>query len=157
MTFINVKVDREEQPDIDSLYMEFAQAMMSGGAGWPLNVILTPDLMPFFAATYLPSDATRGFLGMKQLVVRIRQIWNDAEERENVVEQAGKIVDIFATHIQSAGMELPTKQVLEEATELLYKTADPIYGGTRGAPKFPIGFQACFLLRNVKKSGDSRT
>ncbi|NGX54576.1 MAG: hypothetical protein KR126chlam2_00189 [Chlamydiae bacterium] len=155
-TFINVKVDREEQPDIDSLYMEFAQAMMSGGAGWPLNVILTPDLTPFFAATYLPSDATRGFLGMKQLVVRIRQIWNDVEERENVVEQAGKIVDIFASHIQSAGTELPTKQVFEEATELLYKTADPIYGGMRGAPKFPIGFQACFLLRNVKKSGDSR-
>lgn len=155
-TFINIKVDREEKPEVDSLYMEFAQAMMSGGAGWPLNLILTPDLLPFFAATYLPADATRGFLGMKQLVLRIRQIWDDPEERENVIAQAGKIVDVFAGHIHAAGSELPSQEQAKEAAEILFKVADPIYGGTKGAPKFPIGYQACFLLRLVKKSADSR-
>ena len=155
-TFINIKVDREEKPEIDSLYMEFAQAMMSGGAGWPLNLILTPDLLPFFASTYLPADAHRGFLGVKQLVLRIRQIWNTPEEREDVVQQAGKIVDVFADYVHIEGKELPHVEQVKEAAELLYKTADPIYGGTKGSPKFPVGFQACFLLRVIKKSPDSR-
>jgi uncharacterized protein YyaL (SSP411 family) len=155
-TFINIKIDREEKPEVDSLYMEFAQAMMSGGAGWPLNVILTPDLLPFFAATYLPADSTRGFLGMKQLALRIRQIWEDPEERENVIAQAGKIVDVFATHIHAEGEKLPDQSQIKEAAEILFKTADPVYGGTKGAPKFPIGIQACFLLRLVKAASDSR-
>lgn len=155
-TFINVKIDREEMPEIDSLYMEFAQAMMSGGAGWPLNVILTPELMPFFAATYLPADSTRGFLGMKQLTLRIRQIWEDPDEREKVIQQAGKIVDVFATHVHTGGEQLPDSEQINEAAELLFKTADPIYGGTKGSPKFPMGIQTCFLLRRVKATSDSR-
>ncbi|MCC5832806.1 MAG: thioredoxin domain-containing protein [Chlamydiales bacterium] len=155
-TFINVKIDREEKPEVDSLYMEFAQAMMSGGAGWPLNVILTPDLLPFFAATYLPAEATRGFLGVKQLALRIGQIWEDHEEKENVIAQAGKIVDVFSTHIHAEGELLPEQSQIKEAAEILFKTADPVYGGTKGAPKFPIGIQACFLLHLVKSSSDSR-
>ncbi len=154
--FINIKVDREEMPEIDSLYMEFAQAMMSGGAGWPLNLILTPELEPFFAATYLPSDATRGFLGMKQLVARVKQIWEDPDEREVVMHQANKIVDVFAEQIAEPSNELPGLKEIYEAAELLFKTADPIYGGTKGSPKFPIGFQACFLLRQVRLKADSR-
>lgn len=155
-TFINIKVDREEKPEVDSLYMEFAQAMMSGGAGWPLNVILTPDLMPFFAVTYLPADAKHGFLGLKQLVLRLHEIWQDLEERENVVEQAGKIVNLFESHIHAEGSVLPSKEAIAEAAELLFKTADPLHGGTRGAPKFPMGYQSCFLLRFSRKTGDSR-
>ncbi len=154
--FINIKVDREEKPEVDSLYMEFAQAMMSGGAGWPLNLILTPELLPFFAATYLPVDASKGLLGMKQLILRIRQIWNDPEERENVIMQAGKIVDVFAGHIHANGKELPSPEKIKEGADILYKTADPAYGGTKGSPKFPIGFQACFLLRQLRTSADSR-
>lgn len=155
-TFINIKVDREEKPEVDSLYMEFAQAMMSGGAGWPLNCILTPDLQPFFATTYLPPVGVRGFLGMKQLALRIRQIWHDPEEREAVIEQAGKIVDLFASHIHAAGTDLPSKEMITEATDILFKTADTIYGGTKGAPKFPIGFQGAFLLRQARATQDSR-
>ncbi len=155
-TFINIQVDREEMPEIDSLYMEFAQAMMSGGAGWPLNVILTPGLMPFFAATYLPADSMRGFLGMKQLVLRIRQIWEDADERENVIAQAGKIVDVFSNHVRFKGESLPEQEKIKEAAELIFKSADPVYGGTKGAPKFPIGIQASFLLHLVKENADSR-
>ncbi|MCH9609513.1 MAG: hypothetical protein S4CHLAM45_14290 [Chlamydiales bacterium] len=156
-TFININVDREEMPEVDSLYMEFAQAIMSGGAGWPLNLILTPELEPFFAATYLPSDAMHGFLGMKQLIMRVRQIWEDREERENVASQASKIVDVFAEQIEEPSSVLPGPQEIQKASELLFKTADPIYGGTKGAPKFPIGFQACFLLRQSISSSDSRS
>jgi len=155
-TFINVKIDREEMPEVDGLYMEFAQAMMSGGAGWPLNLVLTPELEPFFASTYLPSDASRGFLGMKQLVLRIRQLWHDPEERETVCAQAGKIVDIFAGQAEEISHELPSSQQLLDAEEILFKAADPIYGGARGSPKFPIGFQAIFLLCRCKMSTDSR-
>lgn len=154
--FINIKVDREELPEVDSLYMEFAQAMMSGGAGWPLNVILTPELKPFFAATYLPPDSRLGFLGMKPLIARLKEIWEDPEERENVVLQAGKIVDIFAEHLHVQGDKLPTKQDIHGAADLLFKTADPLFGGTKGAPKFPVGYQACFLLRYAKMTSDSR-
>ncbi len=155
-TFINVKVDREEKPEVDSLYMEFAQAMMSGGAGWPLNVILTPDLMPFFATTYIPPDAKHGFVGLKQLVGRIAEIWEDIEERESVIMQAGKIVNLFESHIHAEGSILPVKEQIKECAELLFKTADPLYGGNRGSPKFPMGYHGCFLLRFSKKANDSR-
>ncbi len=155
-SFVNIKVDREEMPEVDSLYMEFAQAMMSGGAGWPLNLVLTPDLTPFFAATYLPADAVHGMLGVKQLVLRIKQIWEEPEERENVIMQAGKIVDVFAGQVSEPSEDLPSEEQIIEAAELLFKSADPIFGGTKGAPKFPIGFQACFLLHRVRETTDSR-
>ncbi len=154
--FINVKVDREEMPQVDSLYMEFAQAMMSGGAGWPLNLILTPDLNPFFAATYLPPDSTRGFFGMKQLVQRIKQIWEDPQARENVIEQAGKIVDIFAEQAVPDRTTIPEKEIIKTGADLVFRAADPLYGGMKGTPKFPIGFQAIFLLREAYKQADSR-
>lgn len=137
--------------------MEFAQAMMSGGAGWPLNLILTPELMPFFASTYLPPDSKRGYLGLKQLILRIQNIWADQNERENVVVQAGKIVEVFASQAEEfAEGELPKKEQIIEGAEILFKTADPIYGGSRGAPKFPMGFQCGFMMRYSKMSADGR-
>ena len=82
--FVNIKIDREELPEIDALYMEFAQSMMAGSAGWPLNLILTPELKPFFAATYLPATSSHGLMGLSELIVRIREVWQ-SEERENVL------------------------------------------------------------------------
>src|SRR3984957_19625792 len=72
-TFINIKVDREELPDVDSLYMEFAQSMMAGAVGWPLTVILTPNLQPFFSATYLPPYSSHGLMGLTDLISRIEE------------------------------------------------------------------------------------
>ncbi len=112
--------------------------------------------MPFFAATYLPADASRGFLGLKQLVVRVQQIWANPEEKENVIAQAGKIVDIFSALPQEVATNLPNKEHIKNAADLIYKSADPLYGGIRGAPKFPVSFQASFLLRQSKASKDSR-
>lgn len=155
-TFINIKVDREELPEVDSLYMEFAQSMMAGAAGWPLNVILTPELQPFFAATYLPAHAKHGLTGMVDLVDRIREVWS-GEERERVMEQAERIVEAFAENLHVRGDELPEKEQVGDAAEILFKMADSINGGIRGIPKFPIGYQWNFLLHYASMSEDSRS
>lgn len=143
--FINIKLDREELPHVDSLYMEFAQSMMAGAAGWPLNVLLTPDLKPFFAATYLPPHNKHGMMGLAELVKRIHEVWI-GDERERVIEQADKIVEVFAENIHVEGDELPDKEQVEDTAELLFKMSDPIHGGLKGVPKFPIGYQSNFLM-----------
>ncbi len=154
--FINIKVDREELPDVDSLYMEFAQSMMAGAAGWPLTVILTPELQPFFAATYLPPYSSHGLMGLTDLVARIEELWT-SDEREKVISQAGKIVEIFAESVHTVGEELPNDSQVMTAAELIFKMADPRYGGIKGAPKFPIGYQYSFMLRNYAMTKDSRS
>lgn len=153
--FINIKVDREELPEVDSLYMEFAQSMMSGAAGWPLNVILTPNLQPFFATTYLPPINKHGLMGMTDLVQRIREVW-EGEERERVLQQADRIVEIFADSVHFHGDEIPQKEQIEEAAELFFKLADPVHGGMKGIPKFPIGYQSNFMLHYSSMDNDSR-
>lgn len=143
--FINIKVDREELPEVDSLYMEFAQSMMTGAAGWPLNVLLTPELKPFFAATYLPAHGGHGLMGMDELVARINDLWR-GDERDKLLEQASRIVEVFGESLKTAGDELPGSESIENAAEIFFKLADSTYGGLKGIPKFPIGYQALFLL-----------
>lgn len=154
-TLINIKVDREELPDVDGLYMEFAQSMMAGAAGWPLNLILTPDLQPFFSSTYLPSNSSHGLMGLIDLIHRINELWS-SDEREKVLNQAEKIVELFSHTIHTKGDELPPFDQIKKTIELLYKMADPLYGGIKGAPKFPIGYQYSLLLRFYKVSKDHR-
>lgn len=154
-TFINIKVDREEHPHVDSLYMEFAQSMMAGAAGWPLNVILTPNLQPFFAATYLPPVSRHGMMGLSELVKRIGEVWH-GDERERVLEQAEKIVEVFAESIHVEGELLPEKEVVEDACETLFKMSDSNHGGMKGAPKFPIGYQYNLMMHYYYTMGDSR-
>lgn len=153
--FINIKIDREELPDVDSLYMEFAQGMMSGVAGWPLNLILTPELEPFFASTYLPPYSSHGIMGLSDLIKQIRGLWM-GEERNKILAQAEQIVDLFADNIRVRGDVIPDEPVISQTAELLFKMADPIYGGIKGAPKFPVGYQSCFLMRFFTSSKDSR-
>lgn len=153
--FINIKVDREELPDVDGLYMEFAQSMMAGAAGWPLNVILTPDLQPFFSTTYLPSYSSHGMMGLIDLINRIEELWS-SEEKEKIISQAEAIVDVFADSIHTTGDSLPDREYVIVTADLLYKMADPIYGGIKGAPKFPIGYQYSFMLRQFASAHDTR-
>ena len=153
--FVCIKVDREELPEVDSLYMEFAQSMMSGSAGWPLNVILTPELEPFFAATYLPPRSQQGLMGLIDLVMRIDEIWS-SEERERVINQAGKIVEVFQQSVHTEGDELPPPKTIVDTSEMLFKMADPVYGGMKGSPKFPIGYQSSFLLEYFATQADMR-
>jgi uncharacterized protein YyaL (SSP411 family) len=154
--FVNIKVDREEHPEIDSIYMEFAQALMSSAGGWPLNVVLTPDLKPFFAVTYLPPKASKGLIGMDQFVTQIQMLWN-GEERAMLLQQADKIVDLFESSAKTAGPDLPSKDDLDRAVQMLFDIADPVYGGIKGEPKFPLGYQADFLLQYSKANKDSRS
>lgn len=154
-TFINIKVDREELPEVDSLYMEFAQSMMAGAAGWPLNVILTPELEPFFAATYLPPHTSHGLMGFVDLIERIKEIWT-GDDRERIMEQASHIVQIFQDHIHLRGDAIPIKEQIETTAEIIFKMADPIYGGIKGTPKFPIGYQWNFMLHYSSSTKDSR-
>lgn len=154
-TFINIKVDREELPEVDGLYMEFAQSMMAGSAGWPLNLILTSDLKPFFAATYLPPTAKQGLMGLTELIVRIQEVWQ-GEEREHVVEQAAKIVEVFSETIHIQGDDLPEREQVQETADVLFRMADSVYGGMKGVPKFPIGYQANFMLNYSASRKDGR-
>lgn len=155
-TFINIKVDREEHPEVDSLYMEFAQALMSSAGGWPLNVILTPDLKPFFAVTYLPPKAQKGLIGMDQFVSQIKLLWQ-SEERAILVDQADKVVELFKKNSKTFGADLPDEEDLQNAVQMLFDIADPIFGGIKGEPKFPLGYQAEFLLEYSKTNKDSRS
>ncbi len=153
--FINIKVDREELPDVDGLYMEFAQSMMAGAAGWPLNLILTPDLQPFFSTTYLPMHSNHGMMGLTDLILRIDELWS-GDEKEKITSQAEKIVEIFADNVHTQGENLPDKEYVNITADLIYKMADPIYGGIKGAPKFPIGYQYSFMLRQYASTKDAR-
>lgn len=154
-TFINIKVDREELPQVDSIYMEFAQALMSSAGGWPLNVILTPDLKPFFAVTYLPPANRRGVPGIGQFVQHIDQLWHSGE-RDQLVDQADKMVEVFESISKPSGDAMPTPKHLTDAAEKIYGLIDPVYGGMKGEPKFPMGYQSLFLLEIARQKNDSR-
>lgn len=155
-TFINIKVDREEHPEVDGIYMEFAQALMSSAGGWPLNVVLTPELKPFFAETYLPPKASRGHIGMDQFISQMQMLWQ-SEERGMLIAQADKIVELFKNSSKTSGMDLPKSETLQNAVQMLFDIADPVYGGIKGEPKFPMGYQADFLLQYSKAAKDSRS
>jgi uncharacterized protein YyaL (SSP411 family) len=154
--FINIKVDREELPEVDSLYMEFAQTMMAGAAGWPLNLMLMPRrLEPFFAATYLPAYTTGNQMGLQDVIQQIVMIWR-SPEREVLELHAHRIVEVFAENIHERGAQLPPKELFSLTAEHLFRLADPVYGGIRGAPKFPIPYQNSFMLRYSAVQKDSR-
>lgn len=153
--FVNIKLDREEMPEVDSLYMEFAQSMMSGAGGWPLNVILTPDLEPFFASTYLPPVDNHGMMGLSSLIEKISEVWN-SDERTRILAQAERLVQIFTENVHMEGEDLPAKEQIENLAQILFKLSDPVWGGLKGSPKFPIGYQTVFLLRYYVAAQDSR-
>jgi len=154
--FVSIKVDKEELPEVDNLYMEFAQTLTSSAAGWPLNIILTPGLKPFYAATYMPPNAKEGIIGLKELTSHIKELWN-SEEREHLFDQAEKLVNLFKSSALTRGKELPTKNLVDEALEVLFEGADPIYGGIGMTPKFPMGYQSQFFLNHAKMYNDARS
>lgn len=154
--FINIKVDREELPAVDSLYMEFAQNMVSGSLGWPLNVILTPDLHPFFATTYLPPYTSHGLIGLTEFVERIHEMWSDEYEREKLETQSHQIIHLFEKNIFVKGEDLLPKEEILEFAEILFKMADSTYGGMLSEPKFPLSFTLQFLLNFSSLTKDSR-
>jgi len=154
-TFINIKVDREERPEIDSIYMDFAQALMGASAGWPLNVLLTPDQKPFFAVTYLPPKTSKDMIGFPQFIEHIKVLWQ-SEERKTFVSQADQLVEMFAHTANATGHELPQEDIIPQSIEQFFEIADAVNGGIKGEPKFPLGYHSELLLSYAQQKGDSR-
>ena len=149
--FVSIKVDREERPDLDHLYMTVCQ-MMTGSGGWPLTIIMTPEKQPFFAATYIPKGSRFGRTGMMELIPRIEEVWKT--RHGDVLESASDITSALQ-HIEKEeqGEELH-RDVLDRAFQELAHRFDQTYGGFSGAPKFPTPHQFSFMLRYWKRSGN---
>jgi uncharacterized protein len=152
--FVNIKVDREERPDLDSLYMSAVQSM-TGHGGWPLNVFLTPDGTPFYGGTYFPPEDRMGMPGFPKVLDAVASAFK--ERREEVEENAQQIRGL----LQRAMKELPkpddlTPGLLAEASEQLARSFDARNGGFGGAPKFPQPAAIEFLLRQEKRGGGQR-
>src|ERR1043166_7044849 len=143
--FVNIKVDREERPDVDRVYMTFVQAT-TGGGGWPMSVWLTPDLKPFVGGTYFPPENRYGQPGFKIVLERIATAWK--ENRDKIVEQGGKIVDALRESQSSGKVEGKIDSaILEAAYRQIDRSYDPKEGGFGNAPKFPRPVTLNFLTR----------
>ncbi len=151
-TFVCIKVDREERPDIDQVYMTVCQ-MLTGGGGWPLTIIMTPDKKPFFAGTYFPKESQHGRIGMLDLVEKVNDVWNN--NRDEVYQSAEKIT----FHLLSLKETLPgesfTDEIVENAVSSLKRLFDTQNGGFGTAPKFPSPHNLLFLLDYFYKTKDS--
>jgi hypothetical protein len=149
--FVCIKVDREERPDIDNIYMTVCQIILGRG-GWPLNIIMTPNMKPFFAGTYIPRNSRFSQTGMLELVPRIEEIWN--RQHEEVLESAEKITSTIQNMISESAGECIGESIIEEAYEELLTSFDNEYGGFERAPKFPTPHKIFFLLRYWRRSGN---
>jgi len=152
-TFVNIKVDREERPDIDKLYMTVCQ-VMTGSGGWPLTIIMTPDRVPFFAATYLPREQRFGRMGMVELIPRIAGLWKD--RRHDVDRAADRILVALRNMENETGRAEPEKTILDAAYRQLDRLYDESAGGFGSSPKFPTAQHLLFLLRYWKRTGADR-
>ncbi|MEU4011265.1 thioredoxin domain-containing protein [Streptomyces pseudogriseolus] len=149
--FVSIKVDREERPDVDAVYMEAVQAA-TGQGGWPMTVFLTPDAEPFYFGTYFPPAPRHGMPSFRQVLEGVRQAW--AERRDEVGEVAGKITrDLAGRELSVGGDEVPGEQELAQALLGLTREYDAQRGGFGGAPKFPPSMVLEFLLRHHARTG----
>ncbi|MFW9767796.1 MAG: thioredoxin domain-containing protein [Candidatus Thorarchaeota archaeon] len=149
--FVNIKVDREERPDIDGVYMEVAQ-MITGRGGWPLTIIMTPDKQPFFAGTYIPKESRYSSLGMKELIPRIKEIWES--DRDNINETTSRIKDALSETRYAGEKEDLSLDSVDLAFSHLSQRFDEKQGGFGSAPKFPSPHNLMLILRYWKRTGD---
>ena len=152
-TLVAVKVDREERPDLDTLYMTFCQAL-TGRGGWPLTVVLTPDGQPFFAGTYFPKESGFGRMGMRDLLQRLYMAWKG--NRQAVIDSASQILGAVRDQLaaKEEGGAQPGADDLDAARKELGMLFDAANGGFGGAPKFPSPHNLLFLLREYRRAKD---
>ena len=146
--FVNVKVDREERPDVDSVYMEAVQAM-TGQGGWPMTVWLTPDGRPFYAGTYFPPDDRQGMPSFRRVMDAVSEAW--ANRRDEVLQQSARLTEAISRTIPATD-DLPSDEVLAAAHRQIAASFDPINGGFGSAPKFPQQPILEFLLRSHREA-----
>lgn len=155
-TFLCIKVDREERPDIDQIYMAFA-LKMTGRGGWPLTIIMTPDRRPFFAATYIPKNGRFGHAGLMEIIPKIGELW--LNNRKELLASAAGITDILKMdNSRKSSSEASAKDLDASLLARGYEDLSSIYdaqnGGFGTAPKFPAPHNLLFLLRRWKRSKD---
>ena len=154
--FVAIKVDREERPDLDQLYMGAVQAM-TGSGGWPMSVFLTPAGRPFYGGTYFPDTPRHGMPSFRQVLEGVREAWTT--QREDVERSGARLVEALVES-QSLGAGgasgLPPREVLGEALTGVVAAFDPVHGGWGRAPKFPQPMTIEFLLRRHAATGDDR-
>lgn len=141
--FISIKVDREERPDIDAVYMSVCQAL-TGSGGWPLTIIMTPQQKPFFAGTYFPKKGTYGRMGLTDLLERVAFLWKG--NREELIEAGNEITAAINLNHTGSGKE-PDRKLAERAASQLARIFDVKWGGFGQAPKFPTPHNLLFLMR----------
>ncbi len=151
--FVCVKVDREERPDIDKIYMTACQ-MLTGSGGWPLTIIMTHERLPVYAATYIPRESRTGMIGMVDLIPRIQEVWK--RKREEVLKSAGQVVAMIRQAEAENHNETLSKEILDDACTDLRKRYDEVHGGFGPAPKFPMPHQVMFLLRYATWNGEKK-
>ncbi|MBI5684631.1 MAG: thioredoxin domain-containing protein [Verrucomicrobia bacterium] len=152
--FVPIKVDREERPDVDQIYMTAVQAM-TGQGGWPLSAWLTPDLKPFYGGTYFPPRSAFGRPGFKDILTRIHEAWE--QQHEQVLQQSRQLHDVIASTQAAGGAtgELGDG-LLRAGYDQFHSQYDDDHGGFGGAPKFPRPAQFNFLLRHWKRTGNAK-
>ena len=152
--FINIKVDREERPDLDELYMNAVQ-VMTGGGGWPMTVFLTPDLVPFHAGTYFPPEDRRGMPGFPKVLVVVSDYYRN--HREEVGKVEAQMRDALLQMVEFVpSQEAMDEKILVKAFETFESQFDSTYGGFGRAPKFPSSMTLSFLLKYWKRTGSKR-
>ena len=152
--FINIKVDREERPDIDEIYMQATTAMNQGHGGWPMTVFLTPDQEPIFAGTYFPPTDKWGRPGFGSIVTNIGEAWT--KDHSNIVQQAERFTSKLRSALQPASPLAVGEADIESAVKQFAHDFDPRYGGFGRAPKFPPATGLSFLLRQYHFGGEAK-
>jgi len=150
-TFVCIKVDREERPDIDSVYMQACQ-MLTGRGGWPLTIFMTPEKHPFFAATYIPVTSRPGQSGLIELCQQVKRMWTT--QRETIFESAQGISGSLTRAFDFSSPAQIHPSVFDQAYRNLEQRFDALHGGFNPAPKFPLGHQLQFLLRYYRYSAN---
>jgi uncharacterized protein YyaL (SSP411 family) len=152
--FVAIKVDREERPDLDQVYMAAVQAM-TGGGGWPMSVFLTPDGKPFYGGTYFPPEPAHGMPAFRQVLAGVVKAWHD--ERDEVLAAGGRMVASLIEHNQTVSSDdVPTRELLDTATAAIEAGFDAANGGWGRAPKFPQPMTIEYLLRRAATTADPR-
>jgi uncharacterized protein YyaL (SSP411 family) len=152
--FVAIKVDREERPDLDDVYMAAVQAM-TGGGGWPMSVFLTPDLQPFFGGTYFPPEERHGLPAFPRVLAAVSEAYR--QRRDEVAAQGRQLTEHLRAQLDvQPGRAAPEQRQLDLATAGLVAAFDPRHGGFGGAPKFPAPMALEFLLRRWLRTGDQK-
>ena len=151
--FVSIKVDREERPDVDNIYMK-AVVMLTGSGGWPLTLFLTPDKKPFYGGTYFPPEDRFGRPGLKRLLLLIAEMWS--KKRDEILKTAESVTKGLKQMIavDAGEASIFSEEILERAYKEFLQSFDPEYGGFGKAPKFPMGHLLSFLLRYWKRKGE---